>query len=405
MFSKMKLRNKILSIGIVTILSFSIIMFWLYFKFSREIYKLNNQQIKQLVDTTYYLLKDYSDRVHSGELTLEDAQHSAIKRISTMRFNKYNYFWLMDTNACMLLNPGDAVLNGKSFSEYKDKNGKKMFINIINSCLDKGDTYTTYMWKHPVTKKTQIKLSYARLLKDWNWIIGSGIYIEQIHDELRNLFITIIILTIVISFFLLVSFFYISDATTKPLLKTFSILKNVLQELFKTTKELDEATDLIRIGSKEQINSLKDISQAIERLADEVSDTVTNTMDALQSSTSTYNNAFDCNNQMGIMTSSMNDLKISSKQISQIIKIIDDIAFQTNLLSLNAAIEAARAGEAGKSFTIVANEVRNLAQRTSESANNSTSIINKNIELSDQSLSISEIIANSMNTKIGRAHV
>jgi len=97
------------------------------------------------------------------------------------------------------------------------------------------------------------------------------------------------------------------------------------------------------------------------------------------------------------MMAAMEDLKKSSSEISKIIKVIDEIAFQTNILSLNAAVEAARAGDAGKGFAVVAEEVRNLAQRSAQAAKETTTIIEKNITMPEHGVQLASSVQDSIN--------
>jgi methyl-accepting chemotaxis protein len=115
-----------------------------------------------------------------------------------------------------------------------------------------------------------------------------------------------------------------------------------------------------------------------------------NTLQATQLSEQAKDSAEKGSVEMQEMMDSMQEIKKSSDQIARIIKVIDDIAFQTNILALNAAIEAARAGEAGLGFAVVAEEVRNLAKKSSEAAKETNAIIDANISLSGKGTAVVE---------------
>jgi methyl-accepting chemotaxis protein len=121
------------------------------------------------------------------------------------------------------------------------------------------------------------------------------------------------------------------------------------------------------------------LTASVIEIADQTKKNATNANQANQLSTEAKQKALQGNDQMKMMLTSMEDINKSSQDISKIIRVIDDIAFQTNILSLNAAVEAARAGQHGKGFAVVAEEVRSLAARSAEAANNTTALIEGSI--------------------------
>ena len=132
-------------------------------------------------------------------------------------------------------------------------------------------------------------------------------------------------------------------------------------------------------GATEQASSLEELSASISEVSENVSDNAQNSQRANTFASISGEVAEATLQDMQEMLSAMNTISLSAENIGKVIKVIDDITFQTNILSLNAAVEAARAGTAGKGFAVVADEVRNLAQKSSDSAKEITSLIENTI--------------------------
>jgi methyl-accepting chemotaxis protein len=137
-------------------------------------------------------------------------------------------------------------------------------------------------------------------------------------------------------------------------------------------------------GASEQAASLQETSASGEELASMTRKNAENSQQAAVVMTSVSARVTDANRTLGGMVKSMEEIGESSNKISRIIKVIDEIAFQTNILALNAAVEAARAGEAGMGFAVVAEEVRNLAQRSAQAAKDTALLIEDSIQKSGE---------------------
>ena len=146
------------------------------------------------------------------------------------------------------------------------------------------------------------------------------------------------------------------------------IISNNAQSVGHGSKEISNASDDLSKRTENQAATLEETAAALDEITATVKLAADNASEANQVASAAQTAANESGKVVGDTISAMEAIESSSKQISQIISVIDDIAFQTNLLALNAGVEAARAGDAGRGFAVVAQEVRALAQRSSDAA-------------------------------------
>lgn len=232
-------------------------------------------------------------------------------------------------------------------------------------------------------------------LSDYNVKVADEINIQSEKDARTS--DILLLITIFGGVGLLISVgLMIANMITKPIKFAIDGLNEGTNEVSAASSQVAAASQQLAEGTSEQASAIQETSSTLEETSSMVHQNRENTQQAATLARQAKNYAEKSQTEMEKMSKSMAELKNSSNEIGKIIKVIDEIAFQTNILSLNAAVEAARAGDAGKGFAVVAEEVRNLAQRSAQAAKDTTVIIESNIELSNHGVDIAQEVKESV---------
>lgn len=183
--------------------------------------------------------------------------------------------------------------------------------------------------------------------------------------------------------------YYIGDfrVLSESLQSIRSNLANVIRDISQVAREVDSSADLVSTGAQalsqgtlEQAASIESLVSNVTAITSQIQTSTVRCGDASELVDKATGYTAEADTKMEQLTEATKNIDRSSTEISTIIKTIEDIAFQTNILALNAAVEAARAGSAGKGFSVVADEVRNLAAKSAEAAQNTNTLINRSIQ-------------------------
>jgi methyl-accepting chemotaxis protein len=218
---------KFFTLAAAIILTFCAAILWLYTMQRNNLYEDRRQMVKYQVETAWGILDYYGSQARSQQMSEEEAQQQAIAAIKNLRYGDSGYFWINDTGRpypTMIMHPTVPELDGKVLDDPKFNcalgKDENLFVAFADVVEKDGQGFVDYLWPKPTKKgltKEQPKLSFVKLYPDWNWIIGNGLYIDDVNETLSSILLMSLLLIFVIVLGTSVHIFVVSRSISKPL--------------------------------------------------------------------------------------------------------------------------------------------------------------------------------------------
>jgi PAS domain S-box-containing protein len=235
--------------------------------FRKQLMEQKQAAIRELTLESYQILEYWHNRSLSEGIEKDEAVNRAMEQLRGIRYgeDRKDYFWVTDLGPVMIMHPYLPELEGQDLSDYKDPDGKLLFIESIEAVQDSGNGYVEYRWQWQDDEdKVVPKLSHVRLFEPWDFIIGTGVYIEDVEQEIRAVTRRIVIVSVILIVLLTVIMIFLSTQSYRLELKRRDAVDSVFESRLRY-KALVESSEegLIMVLEGRQVYSNRVITELL----------------------------------------------------------------------------------------------------------------------------------------------
>jgi methyl-accepting chemotaxis protein len=251
-FKDLPIRYKIITSSLVGLLAFLLVMLYLLPSVYERMLDIKRENIKYIIDLNITYLESLQSEVDKKLITQEEAKKRAYNSIKAMRYGSDNkdYLWINDFEPKLVMHPIRIELEGKNVADIKDPNGLYIYKEIVRIVKKDGSGYVDYMWPSKSNKEKIVeKISYVRSFEPFGWILGTGIYIEDVKEQLSNLFFLILIVFLATITISLGTTLYISKGISDQVTN----VSNNLKEIASGDGNLNVS---LKVDSRDEIGEL-----------------------------------------------------------------------------------------------------------------------------------------------------